>query len=59
SGCKVSEETPEAPKPKKELSELQISACNTADEAGTCNTRLEEIGIVTKEDCCEVLGKCC
>ena len=41
------------------LSELQVSACNTADKAGTCDTRLEEVGIVTKEDCCGVLGKCC
>ena len=41
------------------LSELQISACNTADKAGSCDTRLEEVGIVTAEDCCRVLGKCC
>lgn len=49
--------------PKKELpktlSELQVTACNTADEAGTCNTRLAELGIVLKEDCCQILGKCC
>ncbi|MBI2659508.1 hypothetical protein HYX05_05415 [Candidatus Woesearchaeota archaeon] len=48
--------------PKKEtkvLSELQIAACNTADEAKTCDTRLIEVGIVLKEDCCKVLGKCC
>lgn len=49
--------------PKKEvptkLSELQITACNKADEAGTCETRLNEVGIVLKEDCCKVLGKCC
>ena len=49
--------------PKKEaskaLSELQVTACNTANEAGTCNTRLDELGIISKEDCCEVLGKCC
>ena len=43
----------------KTLSELQITACNTANEAGTCDTRLSEISIVLKEDCCEVLGKCC
>ncbi len=53
--CKISEVS----EPKKELSELQTEACNTADKAGTCSTRLGEIGIVTKEDCCEVLGKCC
>ena len=44
---------------KKSLSDIQATACNTAHEAGTCNTRLAEVGIVLKEDCCEVLGKCC
>ena len=43
----------------KSLTDMQITACNTAHEAGTCNTRLAELGIVLKEDCCEVLGKCC
>lgn len=42
-----------------ELSELQVTACNTADKAGTCDTRLQEVGIVLKEECCEILGKCC
>ena len=37
----------------------QITVCNTAHEAGTCDTRLAELGIVLKEDCCRVLGKCC
>lgn len=41
------------------LSELQISACNSADAAKTCDTRLAEVGIVLKEDCCKELGKCC
>ena len=41
------------------LSELQIEACNSADAAKTCDTRLAEVGIVLKEDCCKVLGKCC
>ncbi len=53
-GCKeIPEEVP------KTLSELQVDACNAADEAGTCDSRLAELGIVLKEDCCEVLGKCC
>ena len=43
----------------KQLSELQIAACEKADEAGTCSSRLSEIGIVLKEDCCKILGKCC
>lgn len=41
------------------LSELQIEACNSADTAKTCDTRLAEVGIVLKEDCCKELGKCC
>jgi len=48
----ISQKTPQ-------LSELQITACNAADQANTCNTRLPEIGIVLKEDCCKALGKCC
>ena len=44
---------------QKTLSELQISACNSADAAKTCDTRLAEVGIVLKEDCCGVLRKCC
>ena len=45
--------------PAKSLSDMQITACNAAHEAGTCDTRLPELGIVLKEDCCQVLGKCC
>lgn len=44
---------------QKTLSELQIEACNSAHTANTCDTRLAELGIVLKEDCCEALGKCC
>ena len=43
----------------RSLSDIQITACETADEAGTCDTRLAELGIVLKEECCEVLSKCC
>lgn len=46
-------------KPEKSLSDMQITSCNAAHGAGTCDTRLQELGIVMKEDCCEVLGKCC
>ena len=41
------------------LSDIQVTACNEADTAGTCDTRLAELGIVMKEECCEVLDKCC
>ena len=43
----------------KPLSELQVTACNTAHDAGTCDTRLSEVSIVSKEDCCKALEKCC
>ena len=55
-GCKNTEESKST---KTTLSELQISACNSADAANTCDTRLAEVGIVLKEDCCRELGKCC
>jgi len=51
-GCK---EIPE----EKTLSELQVDACNIADDAGSCDTRLIEVGIVLKEECCQILEKCC
>jgi hypothetical protein len=42
------------------LSELQVTACNAADRAQTCQTRLPKlVGLVTKEDCCRYLKKCC
>jgi len=41
------------------LSELQIVACDTADGAGTCNSRLVDVGIIMPAECCEKLGKCC
>ncbi len=42
------------------LSELQVTACNAADRAQTCQTRLPKlVGLVTKEDCCKYLNKCC
>ena len=41
------------------LTELQITACVSADEGGTCDTKLPELNIVTKEKCCQSLGKCC
>ena len=41
------------------LVELQVLACEAADEAGTCSSRLPEVGIVLQEECCQALGKCC
>ena len=53
-GCKEQQKST-----KSTLSDLQIEACNSADVAKTCDTRLPEVGIVLKEDCCNELGKCC
>lgn len=44
---------------EQKLSDLQITACSSADAAGTCDSRLPEVGIVLKSECCKVLGKCC
>ena len=41
------------------LSELQVLACEAADEARTCSSRLPDVGIVLQEECCQALGKCC
>lgn len=56
-GCQL----PETEKTPAEisLSDIQVTACNEAYKAGTCDTRLAELGIVMKEECCEVLNKCC
>ncbi len=43
----------------KKLTDFQIEACNAADKAGTCDTKLKQLGIVSKEDCCNSLSKCC
>lgn len=43
----------------EQLSEFQITACNSADKGNTCDTKLPELDLVTKEECCEILGKCC
>lgn len=69
-GCKPATETAgkqgqkiqageDLPVEVRSLSDIQIAACETADEAGTCGTRLAELGIVLKEECCEILNKCC
>jgi len=55
-GC---QQSPDPPKETIQLSELETTACNAADKAGTCDTRLQDVGIISKETCCEMLGKCC
>ena len=51
--------TPAQGPPPKTLNDMQITACNDAHEVGSCDTRLPEVGIVLKEECCKNLGKCC
>jgi hypothetical protein len=41
------------------IQDLKETACAAADQAGTCSTRLPELGFITKEDCCELFKKCC
>lgn len=40
------------------LNEFQIAACNSADENSACN-KLTELDIISKEECCNKLNKCC
>ena len=52
----------ESLKGKKEvatLSDFQVTACNAADRSGTCKTKLPKLNLITPEECCRYLGKCC
>lgn len=40
------------------LDDIQVEACETADDQGTCDL-LDGLGIVTCQECCDNLGKCC
>jgi len=59
-------ETPQTPETTQNtapehnpLSDLQKEACNSADQGGTCYTKLAELDIVSAEDCCKYMAKCC
>ncbi len=41
------------------LSDFQVTACNAADRSGTCRTKLPKLNLITPEECCKYLGKCC
>ena len=41
------------------LSDMQKDACNSADTGHTCQTKLADLGVVSPDDCCKYLGKCC
>jgi len=60
-GCaksKLAEEKPTST-PTTKIDDLKATACEEADKAGTCQTRLIEVGIVMPEDCCKSLKRCC
>lgn len=48
-----------APAASVQLTDLQVTACNSADAGQTCVSKLPDLGIVTKEQCCQALKKCC
>jgi hypothetical protein len=41
------------------LSDFQVTACNAADRSGTCATKLPKLNLISPEECCGYLGKCC
>ena len=41
------------------LSDFQVTACNAADRSGACRTKLPKLNLITPEECCRYLGKCC
>jgi len=43
----------------KGLTEIQKTACEAANEGGTCFTKLSELALVLPEDCCKELNLCC
>lgn len=53
------QEEPEIIKPVVKLSELQETACNAAETGNTCDSRLSDLGLVSKDECCVALGACC
>jgi len=46
-------------KDASQLSDFQLTACNSADKSGTCRTKLPKLNLITPEECCSILGKCC
>ncbi|MDP2908062.1 MAG: hypothetical protein Q8O03_09100 [Nanoarchaeota archaeon] len=45
-------------KEKIVLNELQVTACNSASSNNNCD-RLIDLGLITPEECCNALNKCC
>lgn len=38
---------------------FEEDVCNAAEDADVCDTKLEELGIVSKNDCCQIYKRCC
>jgi hypothetical protein len=49
----------DTPRTDSQITEFQMTACQAAHGAGTCQTRLPELGIITPQQCCEYLEMCC
>lgn len=41
------------------VTELEKTACSSAESSDTCDSKLASLGFITKEQCCEKYGKCC
>ena len=44
---------------KKDVNELYLTACTSAEKGGTCKTKLVDLGLIMPEDCCKKFSKCC
>lgn len=44
---------------RKDIHDLQMTACISAEKGATCNTRLPELDLIAPEDCCRLFEKCC
>jgi len=43
----------------KAAAQIKTAACEKADETGGCFTKLPELNIISPEECCKQMGKCC
>jgi len=42
-----------------EVYQIEYSACDSADQGGTCESKLPQLDIITANECCEKFDKCC
>lgn len=38
---------------------FEEDVCSAAEDADVCDTKLEELGIVSRNDCCQIYRRCC